>query len=558
MDFINKAYAQFSELFKTMTVGARITAGLLLAVVIVSLVFLFRMQTTAGEEYLFGNREFGQNELAAMDRAFAESGLGEGQIVGNRMRVPYSQKSLYLQALNEANFQLEQHGSFDRNALNGDFLMTKQLREQKTSVAKEQELSLIVKRMRDIENATVQIDQLRKGGLHSLMERTALVAVKTIGGRSLAPERVKAIRETIAGAVAGLEAKSVTVTDMETGLAYRGTGPDGMSLAGESAYASHKTLYEQFWRDKIVRRLAAIPGVNVEVNVELNPQLRNEEVSRKVDAKAVSVSIKERSKGLTTKGASSAGRPGAVPNGVVSNTAASVEDTARSESELTESDSEQRLLPSTDHVVTTTAPLTPNRVTASIDVPQSYFEKIWRRDNPIVEGEEPKEPEPIDLKKIEETVKKKIEESVVGLLPSVPAGVDPYPQVVVTTYPDMKIEMPPEEALSATAMSWFAENWRTLGLMGFGLFGLVMLRSMVRPRPSDSPTPEAGSVRLSDADDDEEEGETAGKTEAEISELKKRRFQTSGPNLRNDLTDLVAEDPDTAAAVLSKWIGDAA
>ena len=36
MDFLNKAIAQLSELFRSMTPGARITAGLLLAVVVIS------------------------------------------------------------------------------------------------------------------------------------------------------------------------------------------------------------------------------------------------------------------------------------------------------------------------------------------------------------------------------------------------------------------------------------------------------------------------------------------------------------------------------------------
>ena len=44
MDFLNKAFAQLSDLFRSMTPAARITAGLLLAVVVVSLVYLFRYQ----------------------------------------------------------------------------------------------------------------------------------------------------------------------------------------------------------------------------------------------------------------------------------------------------------------------------------------------------------------------------------------------------------------------------------------------------------------------------------------------------------------------------------
>jgi flagellar M-ring protein FliF len=38
----------------------------------------------------------------------------------------------------------------------------------------------------------------------------------------------------------------------------------------------------------------------------------------------------------------------------------------------------------------------------------------------------------------------------------------------------------------------------------------------------------------------------------------KRRFRSTGPTLRDELTSMVKEDPDTAANVLRNWIGDAA
>ena len=56
MDFVNKAYAQLSELFRSMTPGTRIAAALLLGVIVVSLVYLFQYQGTSGDEYLLERR----------------------------------------------------------------------------------------------------------------------------------------------------------------------------------------------------------------------------------------------------------------------------------------------------------------------------------------------------------------------------------------------------------------------------------------------------------------------------------------------------------------------
>ena len=92
MDFVNKAYAQAAELFRSMSPGTRIAAGLLLAVIVVSLVYLFQYQVAGGDEYLLDGRPFSASELTAIEAAFAKAGLGKSAVVGNRIRIPRGQK----------------------------------------------------------------------------------------------------------------------------------------------------------------------------------------------------------------------------------------------------------------------------------------------------------------------------------------------------------------------------------------------------------------------------------------------------------------------------------
>ena len=63
MDIFNKAFAQLSDLFRSMTPGARITAGLLLVVVVVSLGYLFRYQTSAADAYLMNGEPIPASDL---------------------------------------------------------------------------------------------------------------------------------------------------------------------------------------------------------------------------------------------------------------------------------------------------------------------------------------------------------------------------------------------------------------------------------------------------------------------------------------------------------------
>src|SRR5688572_17770903 len=102
MDFINQATAQASDLFRSMTVGARITAGLLLAVVVISLAYLFNYQVNGGETYLLGGQHFSTSELTAMQAAFSEAGLGGYEVEGGRIRIPRAQQAAYVAALAEA------------------------------------------------------------------------------------------------------------------------------------------------------------------------------------------------------------------------------------------------------------------------------------------------------------------------------------------------------------------------------------------------------------------------------------------------------------------------
>src|SRR5215470_9963560 len=99
MDFLNQAIAQVSDLFRSMTPGARITAGLLLAVVVVSVGYLFQQQAAGPDEYLFGGEYLTDGQLNQIDAAIAKANLSNYRREGNRILVPAGQKAAYLAAV---------------------------------------------------------------------------------------------------------------------------------------------------------------------------------------------------------------------------------------------------------------------------------------------------------------------------------------------------------------------------------------------------------------------------------------------------------------------------
>src|SRR3972149_11863691 len=117
MDFLNKAFAQVVDLFRTMTPGARLTAGLLLIVVVVSLGYLFTHEISGPSADLMHGVPISANSLPAMEAAFAKANLKGYEIRGTQIRVPRGQEAAYMAALAEAKALPPNFGSALRGAV---------------------------------------------------------------------------------------------------------------------------------------------------------------------------------------------------------------------------------------------------------------------------------------------------------------------------------------------------------------------------------------------------------------------------------------------------------
>jgi len=220
-----------------------------------------------------------------------------------------------------------------------------------------------------------------------------------------------------------------------------------------------------------------------------------------------------------------------------------------SSSSLEDTKREVSSIPDVAQTFIETQGLTPKRVTVSVSVPSSYFEKVWREQNQPEEGQEPATPEQSDLDKIRATEEAKIKDAIAILLPVPDGTADPRDMVAVTTFQDIPPAVMPVPGVSENAMVWFGQYWSTVGMIGLAAFSLVMLRSMVR---SSAPEPELSGPRLASI-----EGEGGAVSEEEGVANRLSRFSGSGRSLRDELSELVKEDPDAAANILKGWIGNA-
>jgi flagellar M-ring protein FliF len=565
MDFLNKAYAQLLELFRSMTVGARIVSGLLLVVVVVSIAYLFNHQVSGPDEFLMNGEAFPAAQIPAMLAAFNKANLSTAQVDGNRIRVSHGQQSAYMGALADANALPKNFGDYltlGAGEMNGLTPMSRQ--KEMMKIALEHELALIIGSMRGIESASVLYDSETDRGLSQKEVVTATVSVKPAGNEALDEERVQTIRQVVAGAISRLSPKNVVVADLNTGRSFAGGGDGSPGIGIDDAYGANKRMYEKEWEDKIRGALAYISGVIVKVNVELNPELKLNRTQVKVDPKPVPIDVQEDNKTSNTTGTASGGRPGLASQQGGANAGGAVSAGAsngpKSEDESTKR--HERNTVGSENIVTESAPLTPRRVTVTVGVLSSYYEKIWEEQHPAAPGAEPKKPTANDLATIEADEKKNIQDFVKQLIPLPPRGegvtTDPTPMVSVMTF--QHIASPPilPPSMAERSLSWLGQYWSTLGTIGLGMVSLIVLRSMVRAVPA-TESPRSAPAASASASPLVQATESDDSSPAEVQEaaVKLKRRVKSGPSMRDELVEIVRDDPDAAANILRNWIGSA-
>ncbi|MEE8452621.1 MAG: hypothetical protein V3R99_11925 [Thermoguttaceae bacterium] len=547
MEVFHQTFSQLSDLFRSMSPGSRITAGLLLVVVVVSLGYLFTGQIASPDTDLMNGQPVPASLIPAMLAAFDAAGLKSTyEIRGTQILVPRGQQTTYLAALADAGaLPPNIHDVLAEPMKDASSFMSSADREAKEKVAKQRALSMIVSSMKGVRTAYVLYETKKKGGLRREEATTAVVMVTPAASDSLTGKLVSAIRHLVADAI-NTPPENVGIVDTD-GRNYPGD-PDGPG--GENRFVTLKRVHAEAYRGKILKTLSYVPGVTVAVSVELNLEKEWSETDIQYNPKGFAFSEMDESVSESSETPRVAGAPGFSSQGSM-NTPQRLSG-SYGQGSSTSLESTKREVDSIPDVIQKAIKkegLTPKRVTVSVAVPSSYYKKIWKELNPPEEGEEPATPEQADLATIQVTEEAKIKEAIAILLP-VPEGIaDAGDLVKITTFQDIPPAEMPVPGMGENAMVWFGQYWSTVGMIGLAAFSLVMLRSMVR---SSAPESEVRKPRVASI-----EGEESERSEEDNIEHRLSRFAGSGRSLRDELSELVKEDPDAAANILKGWIGSA-
>jgi flagellar M-ring protein FliF len=549
MGFLNQTFEQIRDLFASMTPAARITSALLLGVIVCSMGFLFQGYSNASEEPLFGGALLQPAETRRIETALGQAGLDILELNQGRIMVPRGQKAAYLAAIANAGALPANFHNLLEDSLETGMFESGKMRDQRWKAARERQISMMISEWEGIEDAKVLYD-IREPRAFGKEEITATVSVMPSPGAIFDPQRMKLIREAVAKSIAGLRAESVMVVDRSNGSQYGGIGGEVGAAAFDDPYFQTRTLFEQQMRSRIEALLSDIkPGVRVQVTAELDDTLSSETRSVRPDGESTPLRERkstEESVNRQTEGGGQVGLRAQGPNRQTPEQAG-VRNENTTASEDTETDS---FVPHIEEVRRQSG-LTPKHVRAAIAVPSEYLIRVWRETTPDAKPED--RPDVAMLTNIEEQVKSKIKATVGPLFPKELAE-DQLTKVEVTVFQSLTPAPTPEPSVASEGVLWAKQNTSSLIIAGMALMSLLMLRSMIKSIPT---TDKGVDFSLPDILPKKNEAAKAsgkgGESEGGRPKLRLKR----GPSLKEDLSELVKEDPDGAAAILRTWIGNA-
>ncbi len=556
MDFLNQAAGQIRDLLLSMTPAARVTALLLTGVIAVSLGYLVQQQSASPDDFLFSGEYLPAADADRAEAAIAVAKLSDYERVGNRIRVPRGKKAEYLAAVADAGALPRNFQDVMEKALDLSPFTDKTTRLQSLKAAREQQLSMMIRNMDGIEDAQVIYDVSKAQGISRVSLATATVSVRPASGETIDGRRAKMIKKAVASAILHLRPEEVTVTNLADGSTYA-SGGEITSDSFDDPYYQKRIAFESGMKAKIESLLRNIPGLVVQVTAELDTVLERTTRSTEPNGDAVARHETSQNDSLETSEINNGGRVGLTAQGPTRGNDEEPEITIKNTSENVSLDSDN-FIPTLEQTFKETG-LTPQAVRVAISIPRNYLLSVWK-ERERKQGNDVDQPLPNDiqtqLNPLEGPIRENIKTLVSALLPKELAQ-DVRNDVKINFFESLTPAAIEPPSTANQLLGWAGQNFSTLTMAMIAMFSLVMLRSMVKAIPPSEPAVAINAATLA-LDSGSHEEPAAGTSEDETKEESRSKLKLNrGPNLKDDLTEIVREDPDAAAMILRNWISNA-
>ena|GEM_PF-1434517 len=571
--YLTQNYAKLKDLYLSMTLGNRIVAALLAATLFISLGYLIagsikQTDTSSKTVRLYNGMRFDPVQMRAADDALSLARLTGYQWVGDQLEVPRDRMHHYIAVLAAEGVAAPTSTPRQDTADSFSPFHHAKIMDTRMIAASERTTAAAIKMLPGIANAIVQSHKRPEWERNVWARRNVIsvsVSLDSIATHPLPDETIAAVGRIVAPAFGITNLKEINIVDLRNSKAYDGSGNELGSTQGE--YARHQMRREAEWAKKIRELLPPIEGLEVSATVTLTTYRERQSFNIEHDRPTM-LTNHEMDYEFIREGYDRFFRPGQIaqhsrplidPMGNVGPQHRTEE--RRRETEFTNA------LPGTE-TNEEALPYIPVRISASIRIPRDYAVDLWRDKNRRRGGDPEAMPSPEELLAEEEEISQTYRELIANLIrPNLESRREDPMELVTLRFIDRMLPVEPELTAWEMLLLFLKENWQNLGLMSLVFSGLVVLWAISRPQKPDSiviyeglETPlDAIDARIAEKIRREEEArrleeEAAAEEEAEyfentLGELGSLR------SLRDEIAELIAKNPEAAAAVIRQWIG---
>ena len=546
MSFFRQSADQLREAFTAMPMQSRVIAGMLVVAIALGLGMLVRGSTTPSVEPLFGGRTFSEKELDTMEMAFSQAGLRDWNREGRRLLIPVATRNEYLTALqNETTLSHSVQSNLQAAIESTSPFESSDQRQSREMAAKERDISNLINRFPFVAWASVEHDQGQRLGLSREAPQSARVVVTPEGTTALTRDQKDMIQDVVWPSYAGMTADDVVVIDTNGSAS-------SVADAAEDPLLRKRREEEANLVQKVRAQLSGYGRIQVQAYVEIDPTLAVEKTVLKYADQPTTLGEHSRSVESVSTRPLNRGVPGTVPN-AIGNRAASIDENAQT-SRVEEDERESTRVAGQEYEQSSMAALQVKRARVSIGLPSSYYRKVWAQnfhlENPGKTAEEVPVMQAADLQQLRETTELSIQNAITPLLPDIAAGEDRLPLVEVFDYTELPEPIADEPKNAELALTWLANSWQTIALVILGLVALLVARGAAR----------GGSLDRVPAEYNEGFGleipavASDGSDEAGDPE----QMTITGGSLKDELANLVENNPEVAANVIRGWVAEAA
>lgn len=556
MEFLRKLIAQTVAHLKGLTVSQRLAIGSCAALIVVALVYLVHWASTPTMVALL-DQPMTSQEIAQIEQKLTAMGAIHKTVNGTVMVPTADRVRLYAQLAESQTLPRDTSWGFNELIKETSVWASGEEKERQFCLALQNQLAQVLRRFDGIEDARVFVNNVMRRGIGKpAVLPTASVFLRPKGGLEFSRDRIAAIANTVAGAVAGLDPTQVKIADMVSGRSY--ALPSTEEVA-DTADLEARQKKEAHYANKIRELYASIPGLLVAVHARLDDQT----TSTVKEEYGKPVPTRDRSESSTQTRGPAGQEPGVNPNTSVAISAAGgpAENTEKNTTETEYDAKVDRTLTKIEKRANGI-----QKLFASVNVPRSYLAAIFKRQN---NGKDPTDVE-MDTFAAPELAKMKGQvRRVLGL-----AKEEADEQIEVTwIHDDATIQMggqPAEAGPPEGVLSLVKANGGKVGLGALAVLSLLMMLMMVR-RVSEGPvlpgeeppTPQVIRIKSGKKKGAVEEidltvaEEPIGEAALSDSLLVGKEIDESTLHRQkvvDQVVEMINDDPEGTVGILKRWI----